>query len=185
MNARVRDMEHTTQGYFQFVIRLQVVRMQVHDKLRISYRMSCTSPRPKLSNAPIPLPIWLQYLRVLLDRWRSAAGLKGIVIEEVIWTTRAMGIDARAADWNAYGCLCLHLAETVEDLAWSDRSALRALDLLSTWVDRSEAYISQPSNLQTVRSLLEGSNGSLWYSSFDESELVLLLQALLSGNVRH
>jgi hypothetical protein len=34
MNARRRDMEYTTQGYFQLVIRLQVVRMHVHDKLR-------------------------------------------------------------------------------------------------------------------------------------------------------
>ena len=143
------------------------------------------SLRPRSGDTPIPVLTWLQYLRVLLDQWRSTVGLKGIVIEEVVWTTREMGIDARAADWNAYGCLCLHLAEIVEDLACDDRSARRALELLSAWVGHSERYFGQPCNLQTVRTLLEGLNGSTWHSPFDWAEQDMIFQALLRGNVKH
>jgi hypothetical protein len=34
MNARTHDMEQGTQNYFQLVIRLQAVRMHVHDQLQ-------------------------------------------------------------------------------------------------------------------------------------------------------
>jgi hypothetical protein len=121
----------------------------------------------------------------LLVQWRGAVGLKGIVIEEVVWTIREMGIDARAADWNAYGCLCLHLAEIVEDLACDDPSARRAWDLLSAWVSHSGRYIGQPSNLQTVRTLLEGLSGATWHAPFDWAEQDMIFQALLRGSVKH
>jgi hypothetical protein len=140
--------------------------------------------RPRSSDAPIPLLIWLQYLRVLLDRWRSVVGLKGIVAEEVLWTIRELGITARAANLNAYGCLCLDLAEQMEDLAREDRSARGVLDLLSEWVDHSERYVCQPSDPQSVRALLEGLNGSTWHAPFDKAERDILIQDLVRGVVK-
>jgi hypothetical protein len=140
--------------------------------------------RPRSNDAPIPLLIWLQYLRVLLDRLRSVVGLKGIVAEEVLRTVRELGIIARAASLNAYGCLCLGLAEQMEDLAYDEHSARAVLGLLGEWVDHSERYVCQPSDPQTVRALIEGLNGSAWRAPFDNAERDMLIQALLHGAVK-
>jgi hypothetical protein len=73
--------------------------------------------------------ICLQNLRDQIGDWRNgtAANPDGGEVDEILWTLRGLAIAARTTGFNAYGCICLHLAEQIEDLHRDGRWSIHAL----------------------------------------------------------
>jgi hypothetical protein len=124
----------------------------------------------------------VQNLRDQIRNWRSATigDLGSGEIEEILWAARGMAIAARTTGFNAYGCVCLHLAERIEDLQRNGRLARSALDLLSEWVEHSDHYLQHPSESAAVAALVELLNHPQWGSPLCEMEQEMLSRALLN-----
>jgi hypothetical protein len=106
--------------------------------------------------------------------------LGSVEIEEILWAARGLSIAARTTGFNAYGCICLHLAERIEDLQRNSRISRSTLDLLSAWVEHSDHYLRHPSESAAVAALIELLNDPQWGSTLGEMEQGMLSRALLN-----
>ena len=115
-------------------------------------------------------------------RLRVTDELQGPQLVELIGRTRDLASASSRAGRPAYGSLCLHLAERIEDLSENGRMPRTALLWLDLWTDRSLRYLSEPSAV-SAGALLEQLNDPLWSSPFSRSEQILLLRALVPADV--
>jgi len=125
----------------------------------------------------------VQYLR---DRVRDGSATVGDLdssaIEEILWAVRGLAIAARTTGFNAYGCMCLHLAEQIADLQRNSRISRSTLDLLGAWAEHSERYLRHPSEPAVVTAFIAQLNHPEWGSPFGEMEQDILSVALLSDS---
>ena len=126
--------------------------------------------------------ICLQNLRDQIGDWRggTAADPDGGEIDEILWTLRGLAIAARTTGFNAYGCICLHLAEQIEDLHRDGRWSILALTLLRVWVEYSDSYLRHPSEPAVVMTLIAQLNCAEWGSPLCQVEEDTLYRALLN-----
>jgi hypothetical protein len=124
----------------------------------------------------------MQTLRNQLRDWRSGTigDPVGTEIEEILWAMRGLGVAARTTGYNAYGCMCLHLSEQIEDLHCDNRLSRTTLDLLSAWVEHSERYLRDPSEPVAVTALVAQLNDPRWDSPLGRAEQDMLSRALLN-----
>ena len=104
-----------------------------------------------------------------------ATELKGI-----LWAIRGLAVAARTTGYNAYGCMCLHLAEQIEDLHGNGRLSRGTLDVLSAWVEHSDGYLRHPSEPVAAMALIAQLNHPQWGSPPCEMEQDILSRALLN-----
>jgi hypothetical protein len=119
----------------------------------------------------------LRSLRNRIEEWQAddLPILRTSESEELQWVARGLAIAARIARFDAYGALCLHLAELLENASATPREALV---WFSQWVLLSSDYIRDPRPV-AVAGLLAHINDPRWHSPFDETERALLSHALL------
>lgn len=124
----------------------------------------------------------LQNLRdQIADRRNGTADdLDGGEIDEVLWTLRGLAIAARTTGFNAYGCICLHLAEQIEDVHRDRALSALALQLLRVWVEYSDCYLRYPSEPSVVMTLIAQLNCAEWGSPLCQVEEDALYRALLN-----
>jgi hypothetical protein len=124
----------------------------------------------------------MQTLRNQLRDWRSGTigDPIGTEIEEILWAMKGLAFAARKTGYSAYGSMCLHLAEQIEDLHCGNRLSRTTLDLLSAWVEHSERYLRDPSEPVAVTALVAQLNDSQWDSPLARAEQDMLSRALLN-----
>ncbi len=123
----------------------------------------------------------LQNLRDLIREWGggTADDPQSGEIEEICWAVRGLAIAARTTGFNAYGCICLHLAELIEDLHRGG-SVSGTLQLLGEWAEQSERYLRYPSEPAAAMTLIAQLNHPQWGSQFCQFEQDVLSRALLN-----
>jgi hypothetical protein len=124
----------------------------------------------------------MQILRNQLRDWRSGTigDPVGTEIEEILWAMKGLAVAARTTGYNAYGSMCLHLTEQIEDLHCDDRLSRTTLDLLGAWVEHSERYLRDPSEPVAVTALVAQLNDPRWDSPLGRAEQDMLSRALLN-----
>jgi hypothetical protein len=126
--------------------------------------------------------VCLQNLRDQIgDWWSATAGdPDGGQVDEILWTLRGLAIAARTTGFNAYGCICLHLAEQIEDRHRDGRLSIQALALLRVWVEYSDSYLRHPSEPAVVMTLIAHLSCAEWGSPLCQVEEDTLYRALLN-----
>lgn len=129
--------------------------------------------------------VCVQLLRLCVQvdevRLRVSGELQGPQLVELIGRIRDLASASSRAGRSAYGSLCLHLAERIEDLSEYGRMPRTALLWLDLWADRSLRYLSEPGAVSAA-ALLEQLNDPLWCSPFSHAEQNLLLRALIPAD---
>jgi hypothetical protein len=130
--------------------------------------------------------IGLKKLRAQIHTWRSgtACDLDNSEVEELICTLRGLATAARTTGFDAYGCVCLHLAEHIEDLQRSCRLSRSTMNLLSEWGAYSDSYLRHPREPTVVMTMIMHLNHPKWRSPFCLTEQYMLSRALLSPATR-
>jgi hypothetical protein len=123
----------------------------------------------------------MQNLRDQLRDWRNGTidGLVATEIEEIVWAIKGLAVAARTTGYAAYGCMCLHLTELIEDRHCGSRLSRSTLDLLSAWVEHSDRYLRNPSEHVAVRALIAQLNHAYWGSPLCQAERDMLSRALV------
>jgi hypothetical protein len=124
----------------------------------------------------------LQNLRDEIGERRNGTGVDpdGAEVEEILWILRGLAIAARTTGFNAYGCICLHLAEQVEDAHCEGRWSVQTLTRLWVWVEYSDSYLRHPSEAAVVMTLIAQLNCEEWGSPLCQLEEDTLYRALLN-----
>ena len=124
----------------------------------------------------------LQNLRDQIGKWRNgtAGDPDGAQTDEILWLLRGLAIAARTTGFNAYGCICLHLAEQIEDVHCEGRLSLQTLTLLRVWAEYSDSYLRHPSEPAVVMTLIAQLSSEEWGSPFSQAEEDTLYRALLN-----
>jgi hypothetical protein len=124
----------------------------------------------------------LQNLRDQLGEWRHGTVVDpdGALGEEILWMLRGLAIAARTTGFSAYGCMCLHVAELIEDVHREDGSSAQTLTLLRVWAEYSDCYLRYPSEPAVVMTLIAQLNSEEWGSPLCQVEEDTLYRALLN-----
>jgi hypothetical protein len=124
----------------------------------------------------------LHKLRAQIHTWRSKAAcdLKNSEVEELICNLRGLANSARTTGYDAYGCVCLYLAERIEELQLSCHLSRSTMKLLNEWGVHSESYLRHPREPTVVLTLIMHLNHPKWKSPFCLTEQNMLARALLS-----
>jgi hypothetical protein len=100
--------------------------------------------------------------------------------EEILSAIKGLAVAARATGYTAYGSMCLHLTELIEDRHGGSRLSRSTLDLLSAWVEHSERYLRDPSERVAIAALIAQLNQPRWGSPLCQAEQDMLSRALLN-----
>jgi hypothetical protein len=124
----------------------------------------------------------LQNLRDQIGDWRNETVFEpdGRTLDEILWILRGLAIAARTTGFSAYGCICLHLAEQIEDIHRHGRWSIQALTRLRVWVEYSDSYLRHPSEPAVVMTLIAQLNCAEWGSPLSRFEQDALYRALLN-----
>jgi hypothetical protein len=130
--------------------------------------------------------IVLQKLRAQIHTWRigTAGDLDNSEAAQLIGTLRALGTAARTAGLDAYGCICLHLAEQIADLRMGGRLSRNTMKLLSEWGIYSDCYLRHPREPGVVMTMIMHLNHPKWRSPFCPLEQNMLSRALLDPSTQ-
>jgi hypothetical protein len=102
--------------------------------------------------------------------------------EALLHGTRGLALAAQATGYYAYGCLCLNLAEQIEELRYEGHSSKIYVSRLNLWVEHSSRYLRQPADPFYAMVLLEALEHPLWGAPLDRVEKEVLYLALLANN---
>ena len=124
----------------------------------------------------------LPKLRAQIHLWRSgtARDLDNSEVEQLIGTLRDLAATAKTTGFDAYGCVCLHLAEHIADLQRCRRVSRSTMKLLSEWGACSDSYLRHPREEAVVMTMIMHLNHPKWRSPFCLTEQNMLSRALLS-----
>jgi hypothetical protein len=124
----------------------------------------------------------MQNLREQLRVWRNGTidDLVATESEEILSAMKGLAVAARATGYTAYGCMCLHLTELIEDRHGDGRLSRSTLDSLSTWVEQSERYLRDPYERAAIAALVAQLNHPQWGSPLCQAEQDMLSRALLN-----